>query len=48
MDDNSYKMTQQDVHGIVRLLARTWGSTSDLRDFFPIEALRGHRIEGFY
>ena len=46
-DDNSYKMTQQDVHGLVKLVARAWGSSFDLYDPLQTEAVQDKRIEDF-
>jgi hypothetical protein len=47
-DDKSYKMTRQDVHGLLKLLMRAWGSNLKLHDLPPLETARGHRIEEFY
>jgi hypothetical protein len=46
--DKSYKMTRQDVHGLLKLLARAWGMDFNLHDISPTEALRGHTIPDFY
>lgn len=48
IDDNTYRMTPQDVHGLVKLLVRAWGSDFNLHDFSPTETLRGHRVEDLY
>jgi hypothetical protein len=47
-DDNSYRMSRQDVHGLVKLLVRAWGSDFNLHDSSPTESLKGHRVEDFY
>ncbi len=47
-DDNSYAITQQDVHGLVKLLVRAWGSDFSLHDISPTEARRGHGVEDLY
>jgi hypothetical protein len=38
-------MTQQDVHGLVKLLARAWGSSLDLYDSFQAETLKESGIK---
>jgi len=45
--DDTYRMTPQDVHGLVKLWARAWGSTSDLCDLFQSEAQEDRRIGDF-
>jgi hypothetical protein len=40
-------MTQQDVHGLVKLVARAWGSSFDLYDPLPIETVQEKGIEDF-
>jgi len=40
-------MTQQDVHGLVKLVARAWGSSFDLCDPLPAEAVQEKGMEDF-
>jgi hypothetical protein len=44
-EDNSYAITQQDVHGLVNLLVRAWGSDFSLHDISPTEAPQGQKVE---
>jgi hypothetical protein len=40
-------MTQQDVHGLVKLVARAWGSSFDLYDPLQTETVQEKGIEEF-